>query len=338
MEQLFGETLYQWSIIDPSSITNTTTEVDAQIKELPTIELLKNKDVIAVYFSASWCGPCQQFTPQLVQYYVNVKKSGKKFEIIWVSRDRTSDEFVDYYTKMPWLAVPVQNLQAVVDKLSPKYNLKGIPHLVFIDGVDGSIYTTDGRLNVMKDKYGVEYPYQPKTIINLLPSPIKRYINKVVSEWTDRLKETLSGLTVNEAIHAVFTNYCPTWKSNMASVLTDLGPEDSLLLPSMDSQSFARMIRDSPGLAKNIGRTEVDLIFSSVKPVGARRMRYEHFLMALLELAIRIFPEADPTTALSNFLSRFIFSLFDQPPAPTSLNVIDKIYKELLINNQGVSN
>ena len=41
--EMFGDTLYQWS-------NSSRTE----IYEIDTVDLLKNKDTIAVYYSASW--------------------------------------------------------------------------------------------------------------------------------------------------------------------------------------------------------------------------------------------------------------------------------------------
>ena len=141
------------------------------------------------------------------------------------------------------------------------------------------------------------------------------------------------GLTANESIHGVFAHYCSSWKSTMGNTVSDMTKDETSVM-AMEGSSFAKMCREAPGLAKNIGRTEVDLIFSTAKPLGARRLDYEHFLIAILELAVRIFPDDDPTIALANFLARFLFALFDQPPATTSMNVVEKIYNDLLLNEK----
>jgi hypothetical protein len=139
-------------------------------------------------------------------------------------------------------------------------------------------------------------------------------------------------LTINEAVYAVFTHYSSAWKSSIGNTFSDMTKEhEENGVPSMamDSASFSKMCREAPGLAKLIGRTDVDLIFSTAKPLGVRRLDYEHFLNALLEIALRIFPEDDPTIALTNFLARFLFALFDQPPATATMNVIATIYEDL---------
>jgi thiol-disulfide isomerase/thioredoxin len=112
---LLGDTLYKWKINADDTM---------EVEELSTAELLKGKTAVAIYFSASWCGPCKQFTPFLAQLYKNLQKKGKKFEVVWLSRDRSSEEFLGYYQKMPWLAVTLQNLQPVLEKIAPMFQLK----------------------------------------------------------------------------------------------------------------------------------------------------------------------------------------------------------------------
>lgn len=97
----------------------------------------------------------------------------------------------------------------------------------------------------------------------------------------------------------------------------------------MDGVSFARLCRETPQLDEFIGRTEIDLIFSKTKPQGVRRLDFDHFLDTLLAMATRIYPEEEPTIALSNFLARFIFALFDQSPSSEGVRVVDRILEEL---------
>lgn len=99
----------------------------------------------------------------------------------------------------------------------------------------------------------------------------------------------------------------------------------------MDGMSFSKMCRESPDLDKYIGRTDIDVIFSKTKPQGVRRLEFDNFLDTLLELAVRIFPDDDPTLALANFLAKFIFALFAQQPSPDGAYVIEKIHNELIL-------
>lgn len=197
-EELVGSTLYQWKIEGN----------EGEIQELSTSALLFDKKVVALYFSASWCGPCRQFTPALVQFYNEMNKKGKKFEIIWISRDRTSEEFVDYYSKMPWLAMTVENIPSTIEILSNKYQVKGIPHLVILDGQDASVYTLDGRTQVLKDKYGLEFPWQPKSLMNLMPKSLRKVfytqIDFLQKKFTNVLQGVLESIAPKKILFYVY--------------------------------------------------------------------------------------------------------------------------------------
>lgn len=171
-EELLGTSLYSWSDEGRSSVAERTVQ-----------QALAEKKVVGLYFSASWCGPCRQFTPQLAEFYKKMNKKYKgKFEIVWISGDRSEQEFASYYQKMPWLAVPSNVASQIYQKLSPLYNVRGIPHMVFLDGEDASVYTLDGRTKVINDPYGLEFPYRPRSLMRLVPKPIKNLVaNKVKS-------------------------------------------------------------------------------------------------------------------------------------------------------------
>jgi len=62
--------------------------------------------LVALYFSAHWCPPCRQFTPQLAEFYQQMKAAGKPFEVIFVSSDKDGAQFREYHGSQPWHAVP----------------------------------------------------------------------------------------------------------------------------------------------------------------------------------------------------------------------------------------
>jgi thiol-disulfide isomerase/thioredoxin len=102
--------------------------------------------VIGIYFSAHWCPPCRAFTPKLVQFYEDVNKEQKQFEVIFVSSDKDETSFKEYYKTMPWLAIPFGD--PLVTQLKQKYGVSGIPKLVLLKP-DGTLMEgVDARTDV----------------------------------------------------------------------------------------------------------------------------------------------------------------------------------------------
>lgn len=103
-----------------------------------TSEQLAGTQMYAVYFSASWCGPCRRFTPQLVAAYPKIKTAHPEFEVIFVSADEDEDSMRHYMIDdhMPWLGLRFR--EAEQNPTLGRYRQSGIPNLVFIDG-DGRI-------------------------------------------------------------------------------------------------------------------------------------------------------------------------------------------------------
>lgn len=127
MEELFGA-----SLLGKSGIVSTG--------------VLSESKYILVYFSASWCKPCQNFTPILDMLYESLNSFDRELEIVYVSRDNTESEFSEYYKKMPWLAVPFTETERR-QFLRDRFEAKGIPAL-FLISHQGEIKKADCVLDV----------------------------------------------------------------------------------------------------------------------------------------------------------------------------------------------
>ncbi|XP_073295181.1 probable nucleoredoxin 1 [Primulina huaijiensis] len=124
-----------------------------------TVDSLKGK-VVGLYFSASWCGPCQRFTPKLVEMYDQLVPDSK-FEIVFISGDKDNDSFSSYFLKMPWLAVPFSESETR-EQLNGLFSVRGIPHFAILNE-NGEVLTTEG-VKIVKE-YGAEgYPFDRETI------------------------------------------------------------------------------------------------------------------------------------------------------------------------------
>jgi len=87
---------------------------------------------IALYFSAGWCGPCHQFTPDLVRFYNELKPSHSDFEIIFMSHDHGQNAMEKYMSEMamPW---PAMRFSAARSSRLNKYAGPAIPCLVLVN-------------------------------------------------------------------------------------------------------------------------------------------------------------------------------------------------------------
>ena len=119
-----------------------------------TADALHNTRLVGLYFSAHWCPPCRRFTPMLVEAYNHLKEEypSHGLEIVFVSSDRSETEFTEYFASMPWMALPYDATRMRKQQISMRYGIQGIPGLVILDSLSGSIVASadQSRTEVMQ--------------------------------------------------------------------------------------------------------------------------------------------------------------------------------------------
>lgn len=136
-------------------------------KEKHTIksDVVKGK-IFGVYFSASWCPSCRGFTPDLVDIHNKLIAKGVDFPIIWCSRDREEDAFLDYFSKMGVYAIPFGD-----SRRDPLYNSQGVKTIPCVCLFDekGHRIRFDGRDAMVNDPEG--YPWMPPAVVDVKTNP-----------------------------------------------------------------------------------------------------------------------------------------------------------------------
>ncbi|RYD49100.1 MAG: redoxin domain-containing protein [Verrucomicrobiaceae bacterium] len=115
------------------------------------------------YYTASWCGPCQKFTPSLVEFYDKNKPNNDTFEVVLVTSDSDEKDMEEYAVekKMNWPQVKLSKADKF--KKEFKHPGSGIPNLVL----------TDLEGNILKSSYeGADYK-GPNVVMNHLGTLLK---------------------------------------------------------------------------------------------------------------------------------------------------------------------
>lgn len=89
------------------------------------------KKYYVFYYTASWCGPCQQFTPSLVEFYNEHKN--ENFELVLITSDQDEDAMEEYAAqkKMPWPQLKFKD--APKFKKEFDHGVTGIPSVIVCD-------------------------------------------------------------------------------------------------------------------------------------------------------------------------------------------------------------
>merc|ERR1719263_2275757 len=93
-----------------------------------------------------------------------VEKGTRKddFEFVFVSSDRDEKAFNEYYSEMPWAALPYANREGKAD-LNQIFEVRGIPSLITLDK-DGNVINKSARGAADSDPEGKAFPWFPKPV------------------------------------------------------------------------------------------------------------------------------------------------------------------------------
>lgn len=94
---------------------------------------LEDQKLFALYYGASWCGPCRQFSPSLVKYINSIAVANPKLTVVLMSNDEKDADMLKYMQeeKMPWVAMPMKAMQE--SPIVYGYLRGSIPQLTIVD-------------------------------------------------------------------------------------------------------------------------------------------------------------------------------------------------------------
>lgn len=113
-----------------------------------TLSSFKGKYVL-VDFWASWCGPCRQENPNVVNTYNDFK--AKNFTVLGVSLDKAKDPWVKAIKDDGLTWTHVSDLKFWNNEVAQKYKVQSIPQN-FLVGPDGKIVAVNLRGAALREK------------------------------------------------------------------------------------------------------------------------------------------------------------------------------------------
>jgi nucleoredoxin len=129
--------------------------VDGKKQQVPVSSIAGSGKVVGLYFSAHWCPPCRGFTPKLAEFYAKMKD---RLEVVFISSDKDEEQWAEYFSEMPWLALPFNN-RDMKNNLSQKYGVRGIPTLILLDS-NGATINENARSKVDQHPGGEGFPWK----------------------------------------------------------------------------------------------------------------------------------------------------------------------------------
>ena len=122
---------------------------DPEDNEVSLSDFAGRGNYVLVNFWATWCGPCIQKIPHLVELYAKYKDRG--FEIVGVSLDRDHDAWVAGIERLNITWVQMSDMKSWQSPAAQLYVIPMIPHTVLLDR-EGYIIANSLRGEALSNK------------------------------------------------------------------------------------------------------------------------------------------------------------------------------------------
>ncbi|KAJ0966163.1 hypothetical protein J5N97_027301 [Dioscorea zingiberensis] len=250
------------------SLTNVLASASRDFLISPSGDKVSVKELegktIGLYFAANWYSKCEIFNPVLAQVYGQLKEQGSKFEVVFVSSDEDQSSFEQFHSKMPWPAVPFNDLQSKRG-LTERFRIEGIPSLIILNP-NGELMCTDGVEVIYR--YGCQaYPFTPERMIELEAEEKARHASQTLEkllgingrDYVESHKEQVSvsnleGKTVGLYFSANWSLPCAKFTSRLVSIygiLKEKNKDFEIVFVSMDRdrEGYSQCFNGMPWLA-----------------------------------------------------------------------------------------
>lgn len=169
-------------------------------------------EYVGLYFSASWCKPCQEFKEHFQQWYKSFKLNHGEsyFQVLFISSDESVESFNTNMQHVPWFALPYEHrklkVQSIIVRcrlyymklylydvykqmsfcvqvqLTKKYKVATIPALVILERATGKVVCSNARRELMEDPEGTNFPWSVTSVKELIDGPLLRGSQLVQAE------------------------------------------------------------------------------------------------------------------------------------------------------------
>ena len=106
--------------------------------------------LVALYFGAAWCGPCQQFSPELARF-ARTAAARSSLQVVFVSADESSAAAESFARGKGFLAVP-HDASDARRAITNALNIRAYPTLIVLDTRSKKVVTRWGRAAISMER------------------------------------------------------------------------------------------------------------------------------------------------------------------------------------------